>query len=182
MNCYEEGHKFIVSGEECQIMFVDESDAEDSYECWPTHIIEQAQKLFDAQYIPKGFSKPYESLLEVLRGEFDDKSFWLGESELERFRVLELEEKVRKLESEPHSVIILDYSYGGEGNIEVLGVYHSFEDAKNAFYNFSQDARKVAEGRDWYIAEEFSSCFVAYKTGYYPSDHTRIFIQEVEKK
>ena len=155
MNCYEEGYKFLVSGEECQIMFVDESDAEDSYECWPTQTIEIAQKLFEDKYIPRDFAQPYESILEVLRGEFDNEMFWAGESELEWYRKQELEEAVRKLKSTTHSVIVLDYSYGGVGNIEILGVYHSLDEAKDAFVGFALDARKVAEERDWYTKNVF---------------------------
>ena len=182
MKYYDEGHKFLIGEKECQIMFVDESDAEDTYECWPTQTIEKARKLLQDKYIPKDFAQPYESVLEVLRGEFDAEMFWAGESELEWYRKQELEEKVRKLESAPHHVIVLDYCYGGEGNVEILGVYHTNEDAETAFDAFAIDAEKVALKRDWYITERFSNCFVAYKTGYYPSDHTRIFIQEVPQR
>ena len=182
MNHYEEGYKFIVSGDECEVVFVDTSEAEAEYECYPSTLVVEARKILKEKGVSVDEGAYPEELLDLLRTQFCDEMFWACESGLEWYRKQELEECVRKLKATTHSVIILDYSYGGEGNIEVLGVYHSLDEAKDAFVDFARDAREVAENRDWYIAEEFSTCFVAYKTGYYPSDHTRIFIQEVEKK
>ena len=80
-----------------------------------------------------------------------------------------------------HYVVILDWATNYEENVEVLGVFHTPEEAEEIFKKQLSYERELAKEKDYMICEDFNGCFVAYEEGDYATEHARLFIQEVNK-
>lgn len=77
-----------------------------------------------------------------------------------------------------HYVVILDWATNDEESVDILGVFHTFEEAEELFKTHLDYERKLAEEKGYKVDEDFSS-FVAYEEGYYITDHTKLYIQGV---
>lgn len=80
-----------------------------------------------------------------------------------------------------HYVIVLDWATNDEENVEILGVYHTFEEAEELFKTHLEYERELVEEKGYTVTEDFKGCFVAQVDSYYSAEHTRLYIQEVIK-
>ena len=77
-----------------------------------------------------------------------------------------------------HYVVILDWATNDEESTDILGVFHTFEDAKREFDKHIDYERQLAEEKG-YVIDECDSHFEAYADGYYSAEHTALYIQGV---
>ena len=78
-----------------------------------------------------------------------------------------------------HYVVILDWATSNEENVDILGVFHTFEEAEELFNTHVEYEREVAKERDYKVSEDFKGCFVAYADGDFIEEHTKLYIQGV---
>lgn len=78
-----------------------------------------------------------------------------------------------------HYVVFLEWSTEGDNGSNILGVVHSPEEAKKIFKETADEERKLAEENGWEIYEDTDVEFDAGEDGYYCSNHSRLYIQEV---
>lgn len=77
-----------------------------------------------------------------------------------------------------HYVVILDWATNDEKCVEILGVFHTFEEAEEIYKSHLDYERKFAEENGYIVDEDFCS-FVAYAEGYFVEEHTQLYIQGV---
>lgn len=77
-----------------------------------------------------------------------------------------------------HYVVILDWATNDEESVDILGVFHTFEEAEEVFKSHLDYERRLAEEKEYIVNEDFSS-FMAYAEGYYAAEHTQLYIQGV---
>jgi len=79
-----------------------------------------------------------------------------------------------------HYVVIWDYVLDSmEGDTGVLGVTHTFEEAKKIFDENVESEREYARDNAWMIYEDNEACFDAGLNGRWCDSHTRLWIQGV---
>ena len=81
-----------------------------------------------------------------------------------------------------HFVVMCDWaisnsfvSYG----VDITGVAHSLEEAKEIFAKAVVDEKKYAEDNGWIIYEDSDAEFDAGEEGNYTEEHAHFYIQEV---
>ena len=78
-----------------------------------------------------------------------------------------------------HFVIVSDWANEYECGSNVLGVAHSFEEAKDIFNTNLADERQYAEDHGFTIFDDCETVFDAGEEGYYVKNHTNLYIQMV---
>ena len=79
-----------------------------------------------------------------------------------------------------HYVVIFDFVLDSmEGSTDVLGVAHTFEEAKEIFDKNVKSEREYAREHGWIIYEDNETCFDAGLSGRWCESHTRLWIQKV---
>ena len=80
-----------------------------------------------------------------------------------------------------HFVVVLDWAYDKvyDEGIEIVAVTHTLEEAKEFFQSRLAEERKFANDQDWDIVTDDEVEFAAAKLGYYTTDHTHLYIEEV---
>ena len=81
-----------------------------------------------------------------------------------------------------HYVVMCDWSISGDfinHGVDVTGITHSLEEAKEIFAKAVVDEKKYAEEHGWKIYEDSDVEFDAGEDGYYEAEHAHFFIQEV---
>jgi hypothetical protein len=78
-----------------------------------------------------------------------------------------------------HFVVVLDWASEYECGSNVIGVTHSLEDAKKIFNETAAEEREYAIEHEWIIYDDVDTVFEAGQDGYYISNHTNLYIQEV---
>ena len=78
-----------------------------------------------------------------------------------------------------HYVVIIDWSKEDDYGIEILGVAHSMEEAKQIFNANIDKERGLAEENGYTIYEESETEFDAGIAGFYITNHGRLYIQKV---
>lgn len=78
-----------------------------------------------------------------------------------------------------HYVVILDWATSNEEIVEILGVFHTFEEAEALFKTHIDYEREVAKERGYKICDDFNGYFVSYADSCSVEEHTRLYIQEV---
>ena len=78
-----------------------------------------------------------------------------------------------------HYVIINDWSNEFESGVTILGVTHTFDEAKAVFDANVVEERTYASEHDWTIFEDNGVDFDAGVEGYYSTEHSRVYIQRV---
>lgn len=78
-----------------------------------------------------------------------------------------------------HYVVLCDWAMNDSEGVDITGVAHSLEEAKEIFAKTVVDEKKYAEDHDWEIYEDLDVCFDAGESGYYASEHVHFYIQEV---
>lgn len=78
-----------------------------------------------------------------------------------------------------HYVVVLDWATEYECGSNVIGVAHSLEDAKKIFEGVATEEREYAAEHDWVVYDDLPTVFEAGQDGYYISNHTNLYIQEV---
>lgn len=81
-----------------------------------------------------------------------------------------------------HYVIINEWELDDqcESGVEVKGVYHTEEEAVEAFKTFVKEERDLADSRGWEIYDDESNRFDAGALGFYANEHSILFIAEAE--
>lgn len=77
-----------------------------------------------------------------------------------------------------HYVVILDWATNDSESVEILGVFHTFEEAEVLYKSHLDYERQLAK-ENGYTVEEDVDGFEAYAEGYYSAEHTHLYIQGV---
>ena len=78
-----------------------------------------------------------------------------------------------------HFVVINQWATEMDSGLNIIGVAHTFAEAKEMFDNALADERKFAAEMNWHIEIDDEDSFEAYEEGYYASAHTVLYIQGV---
>lgn len=78
-----------------------------------------------------------------------------------------------------HYVVVLDWAENDAEDINIIGVAHSLDEAKEMFNARLVEERAFAEEHGYEIYEDVETLFDAGENGYYAASHTRLYIQEV---
>lgn len=79
-----------------------------------------------------------------------------------------------------HFVIINQWTNDGlETSTSVLGVVHTLEEAKEIFNKCAMEEKKIADKNGLTIYDDCETVFDAGEDGYYVSNHTNLYIEEV---
>lgn len=79
-----------------------------------------------------------------------------------------------------HYVILCDWAANDTEGVDITGVAHSLEEAKEIFAKAVVGEKKYAEENGWEIFTDIDVEFDAGEEGYYAAEHARFYIQEVE--
>ena len=79
-----------------------------------------------------------------------------------------------------HYVVICDWSNEDGKDIEIKGVAHSNDEAKEIFKQFVEAERNFAKENGFEIITDTDECFDAGEDGWYDDNHTCLYIKEVE--
>ena len=79
-----------------------------------------------------------------------------------------------------HYVVLCDWAVNDAEGVNITGVAHSLEEAKEIFAKAVVDEKKYAEDNGWEIYEDLDVCFDAGEDGYYATEHAIFYIEEVE--
>lgn len=78
-----------------------------------------------------------------------------------------------------HYVVVLDWASDYEGAVDILGVAHTYEEAKEIFDKQLAEEKKLVEEYGYTIETEDSTTFDAGEEGYWSRNHTTLYIQGV---
>lgn len=80
-----------------------------------------------------------------------------------------------------HYVVVFDWATNNtcSNGIEICGVAHSLEEAKEIFARASKDERAYAKENGYIIYVDNDMEFAAGENGYYATEHAHFYIQEV---
>ena len=80
-----------------------------------------------------------------------------------------------------HYVVLCDWaeSHSMTNGVDISGVTHSLEEAKEIFNKATVDSREYAEKNGWTIYEDSDVCFDVGEEGFYALEHERFYIEEV---
>ena len=78
-----------------------------------------------------------------------------------------------------HYVIVLDWAYDYEAAVDILGVTHTYEEAKEIFDKQLAEEKKLVEEYGYTVETEDATTFDAGEEGYWSSNHTTLYIQGV---
>lgn len=79
-----------------------------------------------------------------------------------------------------HFVVLNDWAFDGESDVEVVAVRHSLEEAKEAFAARKQEELDFASTENLTIGSDEETEFEAYRDGAYSDCFTYLWIQEVD--
>lgn len=78
-----------------------------------------------------------------------------------------------------HYVVVLEWSTEDEEGVQILGVEHTFDEAKKIFDEYLVKEREFVEEHGYEIDEDTSCVFCAGIMGYWKDNHTTLYIQGV---
>ena len=78
-----------------------------------------------------------------------------------------------------HYVVVLAWSANDAEGVNVLGVTHSMDKAKQIFNETIEEERELAANNGWTIYEHTETMFDAGEDGWYNNNHSRVYVQEV---
>lgn len=79
-----------------------------------------------------------------------------------------------------HYVVILDWATEDDSDVQILGVAHTLDDAKEIFNKRISEEIQFAEDNGYIIGTNDETEFEAFEDGYYAAEHTLLYIEEVE--
>ena len=80
-----------------------------------------------------------------------------------------------------HYVVLCDWAVDhlSEHGVNIAGVAHSLEEAKEIFAKAVVDEKKYAKENNWTVYVDSDTCFDAGEDGFYAAEHTLFYIEEV---
>lgn len=78
-----------------------------------------------------------------------------------------------------HYVVILDWAANDAEGVNILGVTHTFDDAKEIFNQHIEEEKQLAEDYGYDIETDDEAEFDAGIMGSWYTDHTTLYIKEV---
>lgn len=80
-----------------------------------------------------------------------------------------------------HYVVLCDWAidHMGEHGVNITGVAHTLEEAKEIFAKAVVDEKQYAKDNNWTIFENTDVCFDAGQEGFYAAEHAFFYIEEV---
>jgi len=82
---------------------------------------------------------------------------------------------------EKHFVVVFDYTVDDEHGVDIIGVRHTIEEAKELFEKQKVIESKNAENNGYDYTEVDETAWSSYIEGEYSKDHIDLYIQEVEE-
>jgi hypothetical protein len=78
-----------------------------------------------------------------------------------------------------HYVIVLDWATEDDASIDIVGVFHTLDDAKEKFEKYVIEEKQLARDNGYVINEENGVMFDAGIMGCWRDNHTTLYIQGV---
>ena len=78
-----------------------------------------------------------------------------------------------------HYVVMLDWATEDDQSVDILGVAHTIDEAKEIFNQDIAEERKFAETFGYYIEADSDTVFSAGIMGYWRDNHITLYIAEV---
>ena len=78
-----------------------------------------------------------------------------------------------------HFVIVHEWTSEYENGVEILGVTHSMDEAKEIFNAKLAEEQQYASEHGYTVYDACETDFDAGEDGYYSQNHTNLYIQEV---
>ena len=80
-----------------------------------------------------------------------------------------------------HYVVLCDWAVDRvcASGVDITGVAHSLEEAKEIFAKAVIDEKKYAEENNWKVYEDSDVDFDAGEDGHYAAEHAHFYIEEV---
>ena len=78
-----------------------------------------------------------------------------------------------------HYVVVLDWASNDDEGVNILGVTHTLEEAKEIFAKQLVEEKELADEWGWEIETDTDTEFEAYESGYYAITHSKLYIQGV---
>lgn len=78
-----------------------------------------------------------------------------------------------------HYVVVLDWSDKIDGAVQILGVAHTFQEAKTIFAERVGEEKIIAKDNGYEIEEDNGAAFRAGIMGDWHHRHSELYIQEV---
>lgn len=78
-----------------------------------------------------------------------------------------------------HYVVVLDWATEDDEAVAILGVTHTYEEAKEIFDKQLAEEKQYAEECKYEVNQEDASTFDAGRMGYWRMEHTTLYIQGV---
>jgi hypothetical protein len=78
-----------------------------------------------------------------------------------------------------HYVVVLDWATEDDEAVAILGVTHTYEDAKEIFDKQRIEEMEIIENNGWDIETDRDDMLDAGSMGYWRESHTTLYIQEV---
>ena len=82
-----------------------------------------------------------------------------------------------------HYIVMCDWAVSGsfiESGVDITGITHSLEEAKEMFAQAVIDEKKYAEDNNWTVYIDSDVEFDAGEDGNYVQEHAHFYIQEVK--
>lgn len=78
-----------------------------------------------------------------------------------------------------HYVVVLDWATEDDSAVDILGVKHTIDEAKEIFNLYLAEERLLAEENGYTIDEDNAMMFDAGEMGYWRDNHITLYIQGV---
>lgn len=78
-----------------------------------------------------------------------------------------------------HYVVVLDWAVEDDESVVILGVTHTLEDAKEIFNNNLPEQKMYTEEYGYEVYSDTDILYEAGVSGYWRTEHTALYIQEV---
>jgi hypothetical protein len=78
-----------------------------------------------------------------------------------------------------HYVVMLDWATQDAEAVAIIGVVHTYEDAKKLFDEELVEEKGIAESKGYTVEVDEEDRFEAGIMGYWATEHSELYIQEV---
>ena len=79
-----------------------------------------------------------------------------------------------------HYVVMVDWATQDDENVDIVGVAHTMDEAKEIFQKRLVIERELADEHEYEITDDSETLFEAGDMGYWRDDHIILYIEEVQ--
>lgn len=78
-----------------------------------------------------------------------------------------------------HYAVVLDWAVEIDESVAILGITHTFEEAKKIFDTYLPEQKEYAKEYGYVVYTDTESRYEAGILGYWRTEHTALYIEEV---